>query len=70
MPTHVNFCKNKVQASLNLIYFRIFVFKTEKPIKCKFQVKVFKTYFDDEIEVKVELSDDEESQIKKLVADH
>ena len=39
-------------------------------MKYKFQVKVFKTYFDDEIEVKVELSDDEVSQIKKLVADY
>lgn len=39
-------------------------------MKYEFQVKVFKTYYDDEIEVKVELSDDEVSQIKKLVADY
>lgn len=39
-------------------------------MKYKFQVKVFKTYYDDEIEDKVELSDDEVSQIKKLVADY
>lgn len=39
-------------------------------MKYKLKVKVCKTYFDDEIEVKVELSDDEVSQIKKLVADY
>jgi len=39
-------------------------------MKYKLKVKIFKTYFDDEIEVKVELSDEEVSQIKKLVADY
>ena len=37
-------------------------------MKYKFQVKVFKTYYDEDIEVEVELSDDEVSRIKKLVA--
>ena len=37
-------------------------------MKYKFQVKVFKTYYDEDIEVEVDLSDDEVSRIKKLVA--
>lgn len=37
-------------------------------MKYKFQVKVFKTYYDEDIEVEVDLSDDEVSSIKKLVA--
>ena len=37
-------------------------------MKYKFQVKVFKTYYDEEIEVEVELTDDEVARIKKLVA--
>ena len=37
-------------------------------MKYMFQVKVFKTYYDENIEVEVELTDDEVSRIKKLVA--
>ena len=36
-------------------------------MKYMFQVKVFKTYYDEDIEVEVDLSDDEVSRIKKLV---
>ena len=37
-------------------------------MKYKFQVKVFKTYYDEDIEVEVDLTDDEVARIKKLVA--
>ena len=37
-------------------------------MKYKFQVKVFKTYYDEDIEVEVDLLDDEIARIKKLVA--
>ena len=37
-------------------------------MKYMFQVKVFKTYYDEDIEVEVDLTDDEVSRIKKLVA--
>ena len=37
-------------------------------MKYKFQVKVFKTYYDEDIEVEEELTDDEVARIKKLVA--
>lgn len=36
-------------------------------MKYKFQVKVFKTYYDEDIEVEVDLLDDEIARIKKLV---
>lgn len=37
-------------------------------MKYKFQVKVFKTYYDEDIEVEVELTDDEVARTKDLVA--
>ena len=37
-------------------------------MKYKFQVKVFMTYYDDEIEVEIDLSDEEAKTIKALVA--
>ena len=39
-------------------------------MKYKFQVKVFMTYYDDEIEVQIDLSDEEVKTIKALVADY
>lgn len=39
-------------------------------MKYKFQVKVFMTYYDDEIEVEIDLSDEEVKTIKALVADY
>ena len=37
-------------------------------MKYMFQVKVFKTYYDEDIEVEVELTNDEVARIKELVA--
>ena len=37
-------------------------------MKYMFQVKVFKTYYDEDIEVEVELTDDEVARTKELVA--
>jgi len=39
-------------------------------MKYKFQVKVFMTYYDEEIEVEIDLSDEEVKTIKALVADY